>query len=538
MDCKLNINVQTSNNMDCLDSLICTLAGYLNEDYRLMFVENWSLGYDVEDKNKKLVSDKIGTGRGQEMIYLEKYHQIKIDPLLTDENTIEDMICKNIVIDKMPMLVQVDCYETPWITACYHKVHINTHYVLIIGYDDTNQCIVVVDNQEAVNGFKCSIEEYKKFAVTPFQVTHLQEKENLDTCTILRCMLSRIKPKEYAGLPYLSIEEKYDLLINDLENNFDLFKEVGASLSNLAGARLFNIVNEIVMGRHKSAMALQYLQEQLGIHELSEAINLLNNSGAQWSQFCGVLIKSCYIKNNEKYIKHSIEKINYIKELETCAINILENYINGNRQDLQEYSTDNTVGLHDIDKSSLVFNQIDIAEYFNSNGCDGKVSADSKSELSNPLRYLICDEVKNIDINEFKIVNVDGENNDNIVCLGQTIQFDYMLNDNNYIMLLMCSEFTCLEENIRVLYGDGSSETAKIGVTACLKSEPEFNDYIVITGTPVVLLQETHEVYTYNFPGHIYGSIYKLNKVSGNITGIVLPECPNIHIFAITMAHD
>lgn len=532
MNHKLDIKVSKNNNLDCFDILINTVADYLQEDYRMLFVEHWNIKYS-DDKDKKLVSEKIGTGRGEELSYLERYHGIKISPQIYNEN----LICKNILDLKMPLLVQVDCYEAPWYKTCYHKIHLTTHFILVVGYNDINKNIIIIDNQEASDGYECTMEEFNKFYVKCYQIEKLKEKEDININVILKSMISRLNPQKYTGQAHLSLEEKLNLLVYDLENNFDLFNELGKYINNIIEARLFNILVMISRTRHQAAMVLECLQEMFKIQDFEEVISILNNSGTQWSQFSGILMKSCYIKNNEKYIKRAIEKIRYIKELELCAYEMLEKYVCGDKISTELKNIRNNIGLKDLDRSLLKFNHIDIENYYNCSGCYNEISVDSKSELSNPSRYLMCEKVDDVFKNEFNIMNIDNENNDNIICEGQAISLKYDMKEKNYIMLLMCSEFTSMEENIKIIYADDSFENINIGATAWLKSGPDYNDYIVLEGSPVVVLKEAKEVYKYNFPGYVYGSIYELKKSGNTISNIILPECPNIHIFSITMAY-
>ena len=126
--------------------------------------------------------------------------------------------------------------------------------------------------------------------------------------------------------------------------------------------------------------------------------------------------------------------------------------------------------------------------------------------------------------------NILSNQYDNISCLGQEIYFQ---NDKyNEIMLLGSCEFGSFREDILLYQDDELKQKLQVCFTDWVLA-PEFGEEILWQGK---MLIKEGKGYGFSkvYSTHLLGQRY---FIQGNheINKIKLPECPNMHIFAISL---
>lgn len=531
MNNKLSLKIESKNYMDCFDVLIYSVANWLGKACEMQYTEAWGFQYDVNEE--KLISERIGRGRGDEYKYLEKYHGIIISSF--KETSYRELFKKELLQERMPVLIQFDCYWANWMKSTYQNKHIFTHYILATGYDDESEKIFILDNQEANEGLWCSIEELEKGIQKVFCISNSNDYiKRIDDKEILNIMLDRVKQSTLNTKEDMSLEKKLELFIDDMENKFDIAIEVQPYLSNLVECTLLNVIKDVAKGRKKAALVLEHVRKCSGNEGIAIIINALLELSESWNQVFGIFVKYCYMNDNDRIKKKVVSKLKEIKDKEMEVVQLLEEF--SGEKNLNDYNIKPYGAIGEIVKNvdEYLFKFICIDTLFNNMGCFNKFTDETRAELSNPKRYLW---IEDMSAAGFDIKNILIDKCDNILCEGQLIKVNEKISENSYIMLLMCSEFTNCEVEINLLFEDNITEKIKVGVTSWLYPEPEYNDYIAIEGTPVQRrTEEFANGFSYNFPGHIFGSWYKITNMGKILKHIVLPDCENVHIFAITIA--
>lgn len=103
------------------------------------------------------------------------------------------------------------------------------------------------------------------------------------------------------------------------------------------------------------------------------------------------------------------------------------------------------------------------------------------------------------------------------------------LNYSN-IMILASAVFGNFIDQIKLNFSDGKMEDVVINISEWWSDKPVYDEQIAWNG-PVYKKKE-------GIFGYTFANIYSLNRLinrKGMIESITLPDCPYIHIFAITL---
>lgn len=524
----LELKLQSKNYMDCLDILIYSVACWLKRDYRMQYAEAW--GFDYSCEPKKRIYERIGCGRGEEYKYLEKYHGIKLLPI----NITEEEFAKLVETEEIPLLFQYDAFWANWMEDTYQRLHMFGHHVLVTGYNKNTKEVFILDSQEASEGRWCSSEEFYKGIVSSYKIRPIDNYNcEIEEKEVLEIILGRVSSNESQGKR--GIVENMELFIEDMENVFDIELEVRPYLSNFVECRLLTTINDVAKSRKKAAVAIECIRESSGNGNLTLLANRLHELGELWKQAFGVFVKYCYMNDNDRIRKKVVKKLKEIKDKEAEAIQFLQECYSEEQIVTLPKSDNKVVDLFEEAIPDYCCKHINIEKYYNNMGCYGMLSDETKAELSNPYRYLW---VEGNEISGFDTQNMLEEKYDNIICQRQKILVDEQINEHSKIMFLMCSEFTSCEILVELNFDDGSSENLKVGVTSWLYPEPEYSDRIALAGTPVQRKGEgVPNAFCYNFSGNIYSSWYKMKCAGKRLKTILLPECENVHVFAISIAN-
>lgn len=139
--------------------------------------------------------------------------------------------------------------------------------------------------------------------------------------------------------------------------------------------------------------------------------------------------------------------------------------------------------------------------------------------------------MQSLEVNRFKFkLSYLSSHMDNVSCMGQKIILPRDCYKN--IMFAGCAEWGSYKDNLIVHYTDGSSEEILISFTDWV-SEPTYDETILLEGR---MMENSNGVRKINliFTTRLFGQEYKIsdNKL---LDHIILPYCPNIHIFAISL---
>lgn len=121
---------------------------------------------------------------------------------------------------------------------------------------------------------------------------------------------------------------------------------------------------------------------------------------------------------------------------------------------------------------------------------------------------------------------------DNIACSGETITAP----EGRYvrIMVLGCGDEGSFSEKMVVNYQDGTVEEIYLEFS-CWWLPTDYNETIACTGKLTSRL--TGKVHITTHFARLYAQSYPL-RYQDRIKSITLPDCPNLHIFGISLGED
>ncbi|WP_102399040.1 hypothetical protein [Haloimpatiens massiliensis] len=196
------------------------------------------------------------------------------------------------------------------------------------------------------------------------------------------------------------------------------------------------------------------------------------------------------------------------------------------------------MGEFSLDKYTFV----ELEEYFNNKGYGEVKKQNEMSDLSNQIaefsdghKFFVLDELEYkselcIENMKFRIPGFKHNNFDNVVCLGQKIE----IKENAYdcIMVLGSADLGDHFEDLIIEFTDGTIEKICIQMSNWCKNAPYFDEKIAWTGKRAQVVN--NETVVVPFDVHIFGKNYKINSDS-YIKALILPDCPNMHIFSLTL---
>lgn len=522
----MSIKIQYDPAFNCIDVLIVAVSNFYQCNYQLMFRDTWDFQFDPSKKtDDNNLAECIGENFSDWSL-LEKYHGLKLhwqDCLTPEENL--GLVERKLKLGN-PMIIEIDAFYCDWIKQNYKKIH-EIHFVLAIRIDGKGiYCIDGYAPGEQV--FRISYEDFLSGVSCCLLIDKINN-ESLDSIDMKELLISRLKHQLDGRNKnmFYNIKE-FSMQLNNLFDAKDEFRgyEKGPSSSPIV-KQILSIGN----GRKKFAKMLEFISANNKISIREEIINKLINASNIWNMISGILIKSYYIKEPERYIKKAADKLSKLAEYEEQIslelLNNLENY--------EEEKLILSLETEEKRKSFCEVSYINIIDYFNNKGFGYEKKNARIPDFTGDGRFLIVNDIVkdsewNIDELKFKIAKINNYDYDNVVCLGQVISIDN--EDGNELMILGCSESGNHTDDIVIEYCDEKQEKITFGFTSWVEEVSRFNENIAWQGNCGVIIENEFNINSYDV--RLYCDSFSLSR-DKKIKNIILPFCPNIHIFALSL---
>lgn len=521
------ITIEVKSNHDCFDILIAAICNWKNVDYRMVFCESWGFVYESIKDNSFIISNNLSTGRGDEFSYLKNYHGIDIKKVDINNEDISPAISKEIM-NNSPVMLKVDVFNCPWMFNHY-KIQHASHFIIINGYDEKTKKYNAIDNQMAINGAEFPENDLIDACKEVYIIRAGYETIDINTKDILRNAVDRLTDNEGNYL----LGKRLEIFCVDLINYMNLDEEVKNDKSEPSTALLFQLIKQIGSGRYKFSLALEYIQNVKKDLQMDYVIEMLKDVSIKWNEVLGMLIKAYFLKSREKMYSRIhlklMDIISFEEDIVRNIIRLINEEVNYDNYDLEPRVCE---ALNPVD-----YKYVDIKEYLNNNGVYKEESIYCNAELSNPSRYFVPKfNIENSEINKgmfkFKINNFMNDEFDNLICEGQEIKLD--IDGYDKLLILTCSEFGNFDEKIEIFYDNNEKEIISFKTSTWLSTITREENELIFLGKGVSRRDENVNVYPFDVSLH--ANYYNLKNQENKIIKIKLPDCINIHIFAITFA--
>lgn len=279
---------------DCMDSILATIAHYINKPYSLMFIGCMGFEYSLIKKGATSIGEKLSEGVCHKPQYsLEKYHGIKVSRYDADSYKFLHCSIEEMLNNNMPVCVCVDKFCCPWEYA-YNKFHIHLYY-LIIGNDEEKEEYVCLDPNSSSKKYslpyECLEKGYSEYFIFENKVSS-NAKFSLSDILHSNCF-----SHERSDI----IEKKYNDIIKfakDLVTYIDFDRELSPWNDNLQDTFLFRCMRSISQNRLKFSDALCSLSnafDNKNIYCIAQQVKSLHS---QWGN-ASTLLFEYHFKRDE-----------------------------------------------------------------------------------------------------------------------------------------------------------------------------------------------------------------------------------------------
>lgn len=503
--------------LNCIDVLIVSYAKYLHKEVELVFSKSWSFYID----QKKIVnSKKFAENFGAENFRLTREQidllglKINFFPIVNFDifvNYLKEIFDKNI-----PVGIYIDSYYCPWHSR-YGLDH-GDHYILGYNITEDNE-IICIDpgfNDKSYEKLKISLlkKGYKNYFI-------------LKDCGLSKqCDYSLIFTKSIKELEESNISNNIKIFGDYFNDYFDYFYECKDILYNPWSCGVFRNFMTIVGGRRQFVQFLNYIKTYVLINNYDDIVKLFNQVCSKWDTIRWLLVKCDEMTFKKKYKKKIYEILLNLSEEEAILIKMLKNH----HQITQKIHNNRS----EIPLINLSHQKIDLSKFLNNKSFSyiNKEFADfsglSEWYYSNENTI---EEIKKLS-NSFHInINDTKNNNDNVACFEQRVEIPEQI--YREVILIASSDFDSITTKVKLV--SGANDIIELDFLCSKWTEPQgFPNEVIVLECKRGHKNIDGSVELYNDVGYIYEYILQI-PTDSTIKSIILPLCPNIHIYAINM---
>lgn len=510
----------------CFDDCIATYAEYVNRDYELMYMDVLKNGFELDKRNKSSIGSKI-IFDDCILENLKKYAGLEV-VAYNEETSVASQSIKKHINNKIPILVEVKGFHCPWDWR-YHVVENGSHMILIIDWLPKEKKFICLDPYYDKKDAILSEEEFNE-AYISYNIINKLAINNFDVLDLFCEKLKEAKSKKWLG--------SMKILTAHIQNSFDINSEIiqycdknSLSIDQMQDNIELNVVlKSIVHNRVRFCALLNFFNKYYDIYRLKDVVCEMEFIVQKWDMMRLMFLKKVFSTKEYDIGKYISKKMSEIisdeEEIISRTISIIKGNLEyGNRND-KDFSVKN-------DKNNVIVKCLNINKHMNNIGIGDEIIRNA--DLNCNGEYFISEsisqdyELKNVGM-KFKLNYSTGLDMDNISCAKQLIEIREEICYS--VMILGCSEYgNCIDE-IEINYCDGLHQKMKFTLNDWV---PNYNE-IIDNDTSIVL-----EKVDTNANGIVIGKekayLYAIRLPCCNkgIDTIQLPECANMHIFAISL---
>lgn len=510
---------------NCREDTIVSVASWLQRDHELMYAESWGFSFDIQQwSSKGKLSSCLSPEFGNMLPLLAQYHgiDIRIVENLCFQDTV-DLVARELA-ESRPVIIELDTYFCPWDSG-FHNYHY-PHTNLIVGYDEANRMYSLIDCFYQKQDIKISSENcfsYDSNRVALFRCSTLPEPI-ADWRTIIQRAAKRMRVQEQKDHSFHQMRS----LAAILEQSPDLNEEF-KHYEHIWMAPLLSVLSAISNGRRQFAAVLQYLSTRQQEQDFHEMVNELHYAASQWSILLSMVTKSYYSPRDRSLLHRAADKLRWIADKEEKIAGQLLSMCEEKAIGQKTLSKNIIVGPIN-DQADIKF--VELSEYYNNKGFDSSLSDESKADLTLMGDYFLADDPPvewKIEGMKFSLPVLNCSDNDNISCAAQSIRIP--AGHYSALALVGCSECGSYSDQIELVYEDRSASFLPIAFTDWYMV-PLYGEKIVWSGRAAS--RKNGKIQINESQVRVFTQKYALDTTR-KIVGMRLPDCPNLHIFSMTL---
>jgi amino acid adenylation domain-containing protein len=523
---------------NCEQDLVATIAAWQGRNYQLMFVEAWGFDYRPDKPGSFTpYSQRIGADQGDEWKNLFQYHGMQVFKYndLTAAATLG--IVKRELGTGRPVAVLLDTYWCPWDAGYQREGHDAEHFVLVVGLDRANRFLYCVDTIYSKYWeplpMDCFFEGYRDLCET-FAFEDLPVTE-LDWRKIVRNAVRRLQRTAGEANAFNAMRN----LAADAARDFDIAKEI-EGYPNFLRAKLYRVLLEIARGRKQFAKALACLSTQYQVEALGKLSKELEREGGSWESIRAMLLKLNGLFEAKTLMPKVLERMKKTADREeriaTRLLEVCEDQSPEPGLNASAISSAPARGERNLDlmEPRLSAEMVDLSKYVNNHGCGSPVYQSCRADFNGLREFFLIESMPpegrlEVAGMNFMFPRLGDGLNDNVACAGQAI----LIKPEHYssLMILGCGDEGSFSEKIIVLYEGGVREEVEIDFS-CWWLAPDFGEIIAWEGK--LASRADGRMHLAPNPVRLFAQQYALRN-GGCAVGLKLPDCINLHLFAISL---
>ena len=523
---KLNIQPLQDGSRTCAEDLVATICTWLGRGFEMMFTHSWGFTFQAEkDGFTGIMGNRISPGLGDRTTGLYKHHGVRI--VMHNELDLVKLleIIRRELENSRTLAIVCDAVWVPWDAGYQREGHDSTHSFLIVGYDGEKRLLYCVDStymqywsalpfENLVKGFEGSCWTY--------EVSEIEEKE-VDWQEVIRSAVGRLRESQ----AFEAMRE----FGRELATKLDIKKEA-VGHSDFVVLKLFENIKIIAMGRRQFARLMEYLVKRYEIGGLEELATELDLAGSKWEAIRGLLLRLYKPRDAKVLIEKAAKLVLEVADEEEALAGLLMQLCEQGELGNVQVAAGRVESVA-VEEGKSFF--LDLGKYFNNNGCGGDYFEASKADFNGFGQFFLMDGMPKEGVlkageMEFYFLKLGDGLNDNIACSGELIEVP----EGRYssIMFLGCGDEGNFAGPVVIQYRDGVTEKIYLEFS-CWYFQPMNEETVAWTGARIAE-RLSGRIHVQPRHTNIFGQRYKLKHV-GEVISIRLPDCINLHVFAITL---
>ena len=517
----LNIPPVHVEGLNCREDIFFSVASHYRGEYRLAFSEAFNFEYlPLEPGGDGLMGERIGTGNNNIQALLEMHYGLKI--ITVKAKTVEEILdtIKEQLQLGYPTAISINTYWCPW-SRNYQK-HSFGHTCLALDIDVDNN-IICIDPVSGLNHFQLPYADFEK-GYAFYSTFHFKEFSGaFDYKSILAGSVEKIRQS--------NIFNNMENFVNDFKTRFSFENEFREARSDIWGALLYRNLIYVSGSRFLYSQFINHINKNIQNPGLDNIDNDLQNIYSKWKVSISWFLKGVYTNYSPVIHNKTLKIFEDILREERSVFNKLL-YALDNMDSVQNKESVKNTGC-DILSEEFKCTFIDLEDAFNNTAFYSVCSKECPADFTGTGQYFLTQEapdgqIISLDKMCFQFPVLQDGICDNISCSSQIIPVPP--GEYKGILILGSSEWGNYTEHMKLNHAGGYEVTIRINLSDWAARNPLFDEKVMWKG----------KVYDKN-EGRLYYDLYSIFAIlrpfpgTEKLESITLPECTNMHIFAITL---
>ncbi len=507
-----DIELQTIQGFSCYEGLIYSIGMWQGRRMGLLFGDCWNFTYSTA--LEPLVGERVGWGYERLSEKCDHRKLLSVEVLAPDEKGVFEGLAR-----QLPVLLDIDTYYCPW-HADYHR-RSNSHICLAIGPSGDGGVIchdalpffrrVPLGKEDLRSGCK---------RATILTVCPVEEPTNIIDWvreSVVKVESSLDANASLCALDALQVFAADIAALHDLTGEFAPFSQVWE-------APLWANLTMIECGRRQFSIFLDEVAQCTGDDRYTTTAVKFASLAVQWN----VLVKGLYadyyaggvLRSDSialRLARISAEERGLAKELRVCLT-----------EQRREKIVRATPGYSRAERHA-----IELRAYLNSRGISVDSNNSALADLTGTGIWIdgaTLQMLLQTDVGLFTDLAIGQPEGDNVICTSQVIAVH--AKQVTCFHFLGCSEWGDSAGELFVEGTDGQYRVFHLRFTN-LSEAPRYGETVVYRGS-LAANSTRHQSSSFQTIGNLLHQAVSFPNPM-DVARIVLPNCPNMHLFAITV---